>query len=120
MRTSILTYHSTITGVTLVTSSRIEFTLRLITFKVLKGLAHLYLSELISVLPLSSYNLRRNYNGTLLCTPNLNLREPLGIADFPQPNSLPLAIWNVDQSIETFKKKLKTHLFTKVLTERQS
>ena len=38
--------------------SRIEFKLLLITFKVLKGLAPLYLSELISVLPPSSYNLR--------------------------------------------------------------
>ena len=46
--------------------SRIEFKLLLITFKVLKGLAPLYLNELISVLPPSSYNLRRNYNSTLI------------------------------------------------------
>ena len=65
--------------------SRVELKLLLITFKLLKGLAPLYLSELISVLPPSTYYLRRNYNGTLLCTPNSNLREPWGIAHFPQP-----------------------------------
>ena len=42
---------------------------------------------------------------------NLNLREPWGIAHFPQPavwNSLPFAVRNVDQCVESFKKKLKT------------
>ena len=102
--------------------SRIEFKLLLITFKVLKGLAPLYLSELISVLPPSSYNLRRNYNGTLLCTPKSKSKRTLGDRAFSSAapalwNSLPFAIRNVDQSVESFKKKLKTHLFARVFTE---
>ena len=77
--------------------SHIEFKLLLITFKVLKGLAPLYLSELISVLPLSSYNLGRNYNGTLLCTLKFKskktLRDPAFSSAAPALwNSLPLAI----------------------------
>ena len=39
--------------------ARIEFKLLLITYKVVKGLAPKYLSELISVLPMSKYNLRQ-------------------------------------------------------------
>ena len=102
--------------------SRIEFKLLLITFKVLKGLAPLYLSELISVLPPSSYNLRRNYNGTLLCTPKSKSKRTLGDRAFSSAapalwNSLPFAIRNVDQSVESFKNKLKTHLFARVFTE---
>ena len=102
--------------------SRIEFKLLLITFKVLKGLAPLYLSELISVLPPSSYNLRRNYNGTLLCTPKFKSKRTLGDRAFSSAapalwNSSPLAIRNVEQSIESFKNKLKTHSFTRVFTE---
>ena len=57
-------------------------------FKVHKGLTPLYLSELISVLPPSSYNLRRNYNGTLLCTPKFKSKRTLGDRDFPQPRPL--------------------------------
>ena len=61
-----------------------------IEFKVLKGQAFLYLSELISVLPPSSYNLRRNYNGTLLCTPkfkatrtyNQSIITPIYVPEF--------------------------------------
>ena len=121
MCTSILSYHSAVTGVTLVTNPPpIEFKLLLITFKGLKGLAPLYLSELISVLPPSSYNLRRNYNVTLLCTPKSKSKRTLGDHTFSSAaptlwNSLPFAIRNGDQSVESFKKK--THLFASVFTE---
>ena len=48
----------------------------MVAFEVLKGLARLYLSELVFVLPSSSCNLEqnpRNINGTLLHTPNFEL-----------------------------------------------
>ena len=62
----------------LLVRSRIEFKLILITFKVLKGLAPLYLSELISLLSPSCYNLRRKCNGTLPCTPKFRFKRTLG------------------------------------------
>ena len=46
--------------------ARIEFKILLITFKAIKGLAPKYLSDLIEILQMSSYNLRRNNNGILL------------------------------------------------------
>lgn len=100
--------------------SRIEFKLLLITFKVLKGLAPLYL---ISVSPPSSYNLSRNFNGTLLCSPTFKSKGTLGDRAFSSAasalcNSLPLAIRNVEQSIDSFKKKLKTYLYTRVFIEQ--
>ncbi|KAK2566060.1 hypothetical protein P5673_010389 [Acropora cervicornis] len=69
-----------------------------------------------------SHNLRRNYNGTLLCTPNFKSKKTLGDRAFSSAapalwNSLPLAINNVDQPIESFKKKIKGHLFTRVFAD---
>ena len=52
-------------------SARIEFKIILITFKVIKGLPPKYLSVLITVLPFSSYDLRRNNNGILLARSTL-------------------------------------------------
>ena len=51
--------------------ARIEFKIILITFKVIKGLPPKYLSVLITVLPFSSYDLRRNNNGILLARSTL-------------------------------------------------
>ena len=48
---------------------RTEFKILLITFKVLQHLAPKYLFGLISVLPLSRYDLRRNNKGILLSIP---------------------------------------------------
>ena len=84
-------------------------------FSALLLILPVYLSELISVLLPSSYNLRRNYNGTLLCTPKSKSKRTLGDRAFSSAapalwNSLPFAIRNVDQSVEPFNKKLKTHL----------
>ena len=103
--------------------SRIEFKLLLIPFKVLKGLAPLYLGQLISVLPPSSYNISRNFNGTLLCSPTFKSKGTLGDRAFSSAvsalcNSLPLAIRNVEQSIDSFKKKLKTYLYTRVFVKQ--
>ena len=47
---------------------RIEFKILLITFKVLQGSFPKYLNDLISVLPPSRYDLRRNNKGILLST----------------------------------------------------
>ena len=65
---------------------------------------------------------RRNYNGTLLCTPKSKSKITLGDCAFFSAtpalwNLLPFAIRNVDQSVESFKKKLKTHLFVRVFTD---
>ena len=69
---------------------RIEFKLLLITFKMLKGLAPQYLSELIFVLPPSNYNLRRNNNGILLSTSKFKSKKTLGDRAFfvCRPNTL--------------------------------
>ena len=45
---------------------RIEFKILLITFKVIKGLAPKYLSDLTAILQSSNYDLRHNSNGILL------------------------------------------------------
>ena len=63
----------------LLVHARIEFKLLLITYKVIKGLAPKYLSELISVLPMSKYNLRRNRNGILLTRSSLNTMKQWAI-----------------------------------------
>ena len=55
---------------------RIEFKILLITFKVLQGSAPKYLTDLISVLPPSRYDLRRNNKGTLLSTPRVSQKLP--------------------------------------------
>ena len=58
---------------------RIEFKILLITFKVLQGSAPKYLIDLISVLPPSRYDLRRNNEGILLSTPSVSQKLPWGI-----------------------------------------
>ena len=58
---------------------RIEFKILLITFKVLQGSAPKYLTDLISVLPPSRYDLRRNNTGILLSTPKCFQRVTTGI-----------------------------------------
>ena len=47
-------------------NQRIVFNILLLVYKVLHQLAPSYLVDLISVMPCSSYNLRRNKNGVLL------------------------------------------------------
>ena len=58
---------------------RIEFKILLIIFKELQGSAPKYLIDLISVLPPSRYDLRRNNKGILLSTPSVSQKLPWGI-----------------------------------------
>ena len=58
---------------------RIKYKIILLTFKVLHGMGPYYLRHLISVLPLSRYNLRRNDDcGTLLTFPKIRNQEDPG------------------------------------------
>ena len=81
------------------------------------GLAPSYLSSLIIPKPVSKYNLRSSSDSTLLSYPNVKLKATLGERAFlfAAPN-----LWNAvpriireSTSIDTFKRKLKTHLFKK-------
>ena len=96
---------------------RIEFKILLITFKVLQGSAPKYLIDLISVLPPSRYDLRRNNKGILLSTPKRFTKATMGDRSFMTAaprlwNSLPISIRSACTTND-FKKKLKTFLFKK-------
>ena len=96
---------------------RIEFKILLITFKVLQGSAPKYLIDLISVLPPSRYDLRRNNKGILLSTPKRFTKATMGDRSFMMAaprlwNSLPISIRSACTTND-FKKKLKTFLFKK-------
>ena len=58
---------------------RIEFKILLITYKVLQGSAPKYLIDLISVLPPSRFDLRRNNKGILLSKTVVLQKSPWGI-----------------------------------------
>ena len=96
---------------------RIEFKILLITFKVLQGSAPKYLIDLISVLPPSRYDLRRNNKGILLSTPKRFTKVTMGDRSFMAAaprlwNSLPVCIRSACTTND-FKQKLKTFLFSK-------
>ena len=96
---------------------RIEFKILLITFKVLQGSTAKYLSNLISVLPLSRYDLRRNNKGILLSAPKRLTKVTMGDRSFMAAaprlwNSLPVSIRSACTTSD-FKQKLKTFLFSK-------
>ena len=57
---------------------RVDFKILLVTFKILHGVAPSYLKDLVSVLPDSRYQLRRNNNGILLERPRLRTKKTLG------------------------------------------
>ena len=57
--------------------SRIHYKILLITFKILHGLSLKYLSDLISIQQLSSYNLKRNDNGRLLERPSATTKKTM-------------------------------------------
>ena len=96
---------------------QIEFKILLITYKVLQGSAPQYLIDLISVLPPSRYDLRRNNTGILLSTPKTFQRVTMGDRSFMAAaprlwNSLPVDTRSAC-TISDFKQKLKTFLFSK-------
>ncbi len=95
---------------------RIDFKILLIVFKALHGLAPDYISELITIKPPSSYSMRSNsklllQKTTLKTLPTLGDRS-FGCAAPNLWNDLPSHIQQAD-SIGSFKKLLKTHLFRK-------
>ena len=95
----------------------IEFKILLITFKVLLGSAPEHLIDLISVLPPSRYDLRRNNKGILLSTPKRFTKVTMGDRSFMAAaprlwNSLPVSIRSACTKSD-FKQKLKTFLFSK-------
>ena len=97
-----------------------ELKILLITFKVLQGSAPKYLIDLISVLPPSRYDLRRNNKGILLSTPKRPKRftkVTMGHQSFMAAaprlwNSPPVCIRSACTTND-FKQKLKIFLFSK-------
>ena len=78
------------------------------------------LKDLVSVLPDSPYQLRRNNNGILLESPRLRTKKALGdrALSMAAPflwNSLPLPI-RQETSIDSFKRSVKTYLFKKAFS----
>ena len=78
------------------------------------------LKDLVSVLPDSPYQLRRNNNGILLERPRLRTKKTLGdrALSMAAPflwNSLPLPI-RQETSIDSFKRSVKTYLFKKAFS----
>ena len=97
-----------------------RFFILLVTFKILHGVAPSYLKDLVSVLPDSRYQLRRNNNGILLERPRLRTKKTLGdrALSMAAPflwNSLPLPI-RQETSIDSFKRSVKTYLFKKAFS----
>ena len=95
---------------------RINFKILLITYKALHGLAPNYITELITVKPLSRYNLRSD-GELFLQRPTIKSSATLGDRSFALAaptlwNELPTEIRHAN-SILTFKKLLKTFLFKK-------
>ena len=93
-------------------NQRIAFKILLLVYKVLHQLAPSYLVDLISVMPCSSYNLRRNNNGVLLRHLPAYSKKTLGDRSFSRAapklwNNLPFEI-RCSNSIVSFKSQLKT------------
>ena len=93
---------------------RIEFKILILTFQAIHGLAPEYLCDLIQIRELPNYNLRRS-NEIFLTVPSHE--SPNSIGDrafkFAAPklwNRLPKEIRHLD-SLDNFKKQLKTYLF---------
>ena len=95
---------------------RIDFKIILIVHKAIYGVAPEYIRELISLKPASSYSLRSN-NKCMLKPLTVRTLPTLGDRAFACAaprlwNGLPLEL-REEQSIEIFKRKLKTYLFKK-------
>ena len=95
---------------------RIEYKIILLTFKVLHGIAPDYLRHLISVLPPSKYNLRRNDDcAALLTFPKIRTKKTLADRSFsctaPRLWNLPPTTIRSISSLDIFKNRLKIFLF---------
>ena len=99
---------------------RIDFKIRLLTFKVIHGLAPSYLTSLIAV-KTNAYNLRSS-NDCLLNMPKKITKKALDDRAFQVAapglwNKLPASLRNID-CLQDFKRYLKTHFFNKLLVFR--
>ena len=97
--------------------ARIDFKIMLLTYKALNGIAPLYISELLE--PYTPSRALRSSDKQLLCVPKWRL-EGFGGRSFARfaPslwNELPMSIRSAP-SVETFKSRLKTHIFTAIYT----
>ena len=95
---------------------RNEFKILLITSKVLQGSAPKYLIDLISVLPPSQYDLRRNNKVILLSTQKRFTKVTMGGRSFMAAaprlwNSLSVSIRSACSKSD-FEQKVKTFLFS--------
>ena len=93
------------------------FKILLITLKILQGFAPSYLKNLVSILPASHYQLRRNNNGRLLASPRFKTKKTMGDRSFMVAapvlwNSLPLSVRQA-KDIDDFKRSVKYYLFSK-------
>ena len=96
---------------------RVDF--KILRVKILHGIAPSYLKDLVSVLPDSHYQLRRNNNGILLERPRLRTKKTMGDRAFsiaaPFVWNRPLPI-RQETSIDSFKRSVKTYLFKKAFS----
>ena len=96
---------------------RIQFKILLFVYKALNGIAPPYISELVELKPASRYNLRNSDDTPLLNSPSLKSRITLGDRSFKYAgpklwNELPRDIRHAN-TVHSFKRLLKTHLFRK-------
>ena len=96
---------------------RIDFTILLLTYKAINGLAPFYLQELISLKEACKYKLRSDCDGLLLNPLKFKTLTMLGDRSFTATaprlwNSLPYSIRS-SPSVASFKKTRKTFLFQK-------
>lgn len=95
---------------------RIDFKILLITSKILQSLVPNYRENLISILPVSHYQFRRNNNGTLLESPRFITEKTMGDRSFTVVAPVlwkghPLPIRQT-KSVDSFKRLLETYSFT--------
>ena len=94
---------------------RMRFKVLLFVFKAIHSIAP-YISDLISVKPNSSFNLRLSYAGILLAFPSRKTKRTLGddrsfsVAASTLWNKLPRELRDL-KDFNLFKQKLKTHFF---------
>ena len=96
---------------------RIDFKILHISFKIPQGLAPSYLKTLVSTLPASHYQLRRNDSGIWLASPRFRTKKTIGDRAFMVAapvlwSSLPLSV-RLARKVNIFKRLVKTYLLSK-------
>jgi hypothetical protein len=96
---------------------RIEFKISVLVFKVLQGVAPLYLRQLVQIKK-PNRSLRSSSHGIFLLCPITKLRMTegaFGVAAARTWNALPVEV-RTSSTLQNFKTKLKTFLFTRSYT----